>query len=298
MGLSGAGVLLALLWTPLPPAWHGSALFAVLEDLVHGPLFAAAACFVLWLGAARSWRGYVVAWVTAALLALGTEYIQGFLAREPSWLDVRTDVLGATLGLAGWALWLDGPSAMSNRQRTAVAVLAVVVGLLMIAPAFGPTADWIDRERRFPVLFGGEFRSAIAMTESMTEDRDVRFAVQDGALAVDLLEGPLPGVVISKFAPDWRGYRSLVVEVENPEAVPLPLEVHVRDRDSTDGHSDRFTAQVRLAPGQRSMLHLALSEVEAAPQGRRMRMDALLLVAIYRIGPGSDRFRLHAIRLE
>ena len=294
----GIAVLFALLMFPLPALVNGSRLLGALANAFHGLLFACVVGLILWLRRNTSWRGYVAAWLITAGLALVTELIQSLGSRDPSWVDVQTDLLGATAATALWPLCFQRRASISWGRRATLASVALVAVVLIFLPVMQPIANWIERGQRFPVLFSAQFSGALGMTESMTELEDVEIAVRDGALFMKLLAGPLPGVVITDFAPDWRGYQTLVIEVENPGTAPLSLEVHVRDFGSSDDRSDRFNAESRLLPGQRVPLRFALSDVAAGPRGRPMRIDALKVIAVYRIEPGSDQLVMHSIRLE
>ena len=132
----------------------------------------------------------------------------------------------------------------------------------------------------------------------MTEDEDVLISQGPDGLSVQLRSGPIPGVVIRSFVPDWRGYKKLAVDLENPGPQPLDLEIHLRDRGSTTDNVDRFNAFRTLAPRQRTTLKFDLSAIEIGPKSRLLKLDQMSIIAIYRVNPGADRFILYAIRLE
>lgn len=290
--------LFAVLVVPLPMMVYQSRLLGAIENAVHGPLFAAVGCLAVWLLGGASWRNYLAAWLIVAGLAAGTEIAQGLGSRDPSWGDVRTDLLGATAGLALWAAYARGRAKLSRLQRAALLGVASLAAVLICIPLIRPVSNWFERSQRMPVLFSAEFRAAPDMTESMTENEDVTVAVRNGVLQVDLLAGSLPGVVVTDFTPDWRGHQALLVDIENPRAVPLSIEVHLRDFGSSDAETDRFNARRTLLPGQRAPLLFDLSDVATGPWGRRMKLEAMMVIAIYRIEHGSDRFILHSVRLE
>ena len=298
VGVVGVALLCALLVIPLPSSIGGSRVFSSIEDALHGPLFAVVICLSLWVSRARSWRSYAVAWLIAALLALASEYLQGFGSRDPSWADVLTDLLGATSGLAFWLLFLHKPKLLPGAARAGLWALMVCCVFLILLPVLKSVEEWLDRSRRYPELFTTQFSGARSMTESMTEDDDVRIGFGPAGLSVLLRSGPLPGVVIRSFVPDWRGYKKLAVDVENPSTQPLQLEVHLRDRGSTTDKTDRFNAVHTLVPGQRTTLQFDLSAIEVGPQNRVLRLDQMSIIAIYRVKPGADRFIVYAIRLE
>jgi hypothetical protein len=297
-GVAGLALLLVLLVVPLPSVVGGSRVLSAIEDASHGPLFVAVICLVLWVFRARSWRGHIAAWLVAAALALGSEFVQSFGSRDPSWIDVRTDLLGATAGLALWLLLTSKPGPLPNTVRSGLWVLTAVCTLWILLPVLKSVEQWVDRSQHYPVLYTTRFSGAQNMTESMTEDEDVVIGHGPDGLSVQLRSGPLPGVVIRSFVPDWRGYKKLVIDMENPDSQPLELEVHLRDRGSTTDKTDRYNSIHILAPRQRTTLQLDLSAIEAAPQSRLLKIDQMSIIAIYRVKPGADRFIVYAIRLE
>jgi hypothetical protein len=183
-------------------------------------------------------------------------------------------------------------------QRAALLGVASLAAAFVCLPLIQPVSNRFERGQRMPVLFSADFKAALGMTESMTENEDVAITVRNGAVQVDLLEGSLPGVVVTDFTPNWRGHRALLVDIENPKTVPLLIELHLRDFGSSDADTDRFNARRTLLAGQRAPLLFDLSDVAEGPLGRRMKLEAMMVIAIYRIGHGSNRLILHSVRLE
>jgi uncharacterized protein YfiM (DUF2279 family) len=262
-GATGLTLLVLVLALPLPSFFSGSRVFSSLENASHGPLFAALICLLLWV------FGHLAAWLVSALLAMVSEYAQGFGSRDPSWNDVYTDLLGATAGLALWVLFSSKHKPLSSPVRTGLWMLIAACALSVSLPVLKSVEQWLDRSRQYPVLFTARFSGALSMTESMTEDEDVLISQSPDGLSVQLQSGPIPGVVIRGFVPDWRGYKKLVIDIENPDSQPLELEVHLRDRGSTTDKTDRFNAIHILAPRQRTAMQLDLSSIEAAPKADR-----------------------------
>lgn len=294
----GTAFLFVVLNAPLPVSLAHSRVMGALENGLHGLLFAGVAGLARWLLSGNSWRSYLYSWLIAAGLALGTEISQFLSSRDPSWEDVRTDIFGATVALAVWGIFSRCRTETSRFRRVVLASLGCLTMAPLLAPVVLPISILLERSQRFPVLFDATFSSVMDMTESMTEDEDVAIFVRDGALQVHLLNGPLPGVVVTDFASDWRGYQALVVDVENPGILPLKLEVHLRDFGSSDDNVDRFNASATLPPGQRVSLRFPLTVIVSAPHGRKMRLDSMSIIALDRTATGSAQFSLHSIRLE
>lgn len=287
-------MLFGLLMVPLPSAVQRSWLLPVLEDAFHGPLFAAAACLILWLLRDTPWRGYLGAGLVAVAVALLSEVMQAMGSRDPSWHDVCTDLAGISGGLAMYALVFEGLSV--GRRIALIAILLAAITWVLYPVAIS-IAAWHDREQRFPVLFDADLTGALGMTESMTDDRDVHIRLGNGAVDVELLAGPLPGLVVRGFVADWRGYRRLVIEIENPGPQAMRMETHIRDWVGSDARDDRFNAVREVAPG-RSALRFDLADIEAGPVGRKLHLDEMMIIALYRPEPARGSFAIRSIRLE
>ena len=118
------------------------------------------------------------------------------------------------------------------------------------------------------------------------------------AVSITLLSGPSPGLVVWRFRRDWRGFNRLVIDLENPTAAALPLQIHVRDRTSSHHAWDRFNAAATLAPGARRQLSYALADIQAAPAGRTADLARMSVVAIHRTAGDANRFLLYRVALE
>ena len=122
---------------------------------------------------------------------------------------------------------------------------------------------------------------------------------KDDALEVEFVGGPWPGVSLHEPVPDWSGYRTLLIDVENPGAVKLEFTVRVHDRGHWQNYSDRFNRHFELAAGERRTLRIDLGEVARAPKGRVMDMHQISNIALFRDTPGgAPRMRIYTLRLE
>jgi hypothetical protein len=102
--LVGVGLLLALLFVPLPRALN-TPVFRQAFDLGHAPLFAVLFLAAFWLLKPRVRRaGLVAALVSAAAGGL-TELVQLATSREASVGDLALDVVGIALAWTGVRSW-------------------------------------------------------------------------------------------------------------------------------------------------------------------------------------------------
>ena len=296
--LSLIAALCAAMIVPLPEAVEASPILGAFADGFHGLVFAAVGLFLLSRSKINSLRDCVPPMLIAAGLAITTELVQSLGPRDPSWVDLKTDLLGIIAATATATLFRKQLRSLSQSRRAVLVSVALVAIALILAPVLEEMLRWSDREQNFPVLFSADFKDVLKMTESLGELDEVEIVKHHGAIEVRLHSGPTPGIVITDFVADWRNRKTLIFDVENPSRDMLALEFHIRDRESNSEGSDRFSIRSTLAPSDRQSLRVPLSDVANGPIGRHMRMDSIKLIAAYRITPGADRFAIHSIRLE
>lgn len=297
----GIVALFALLLAPLAiapgPVTHA------LEDAAHVPLFGVVAAVAYWVfGAIANLRlagegaRFALAFACAAGLGLATELAQALGPRDASWADLRSDVLGA-----GAALGLVAAYRMRARtrpSRAALVVAALVAASLALLPLWTQLAAARERATQWPVLLDGSSRYAGLNVE--------RHAAQwDRASTywrLQFFSGQWPGVYFYGLKSDWRGYRALVLELENPTRQPVPISLSLRDRGHGKTYDDRFNASSVIAPGSRALLRFALADIAAAPQQRQLRLDDVASLTLFRGGEpdreSGGEIRVYSIRLE
>jgi hypothetical protein len=154
---------------------------------------------------------------------------------------------------------------------------------------------YVHRNGQFPVL--ADFHSRIELY--WTVSIGVRRAIDGDALLVDLLAEESPGVSFHEPVPDWRGFKTLAIDVENPDAAPLDLHVRVHDRRHRREFHDRFNRGFELAPRQRRTLRIPLEDIRNGPRDRRMDMAHISDITLFRgAGEGSRKLRIYSLRLE
>ena len=105
--------------------------------------------------------------------------------------------------------------------------------------------------------------------------------------------------MIFEPSPDWRGYRELELAVGNPGTEPLDLTVRIDDRAHDGRFEDRYNGVFRVEAGARRRIAIALTEIEAAPRGRRMDLAHMGLVAVFRAEAGPPgAFLLERVQLR
>jgi len=285
-----------LLFLPLPitPTYAGR----TLENAGHTPLF-----FLVTLGVLLTMREhprfqgirlYALAGMIGAGAGFLSEIIQKPLARDASWEDVAADAVGAVMALAVYALF-ERRTKLRVWQRLAALAVALSCVAIFLAPIVRMARAYVHRNGQFPVIADFHSRIELYWTLSIGVNREV---VGD-ALQVELVADEFPGVSFHEPVPDWRQYRTLIIDVANPDAGPLDLGVRVHDRRHKHTFNDRFNRRYELAAGERRTLRIALEDIRHGPRRRLMDMAQISDITLFRRKyTGSRLLRIYSIRLE
>ena len=283
------GTIAAVVALAPPPA---SRLNAAVHDFSHVVVFALAG-----LAATRAlWResgGWPIALGAVIVLGAGlgyaTEFAQSRLGGTLSPGDVGRDLLGALTGFA-FAAVLRGPA------RIAWA-LAGVAGLVIgFVPLWQTWRDYGARDARFPVLFDPAVAASHAWTGSVSGE-PLRIALlpeawraTDGTLAAELrLEGgDYQGLQFDEPTPDWRGHETWCIDLVNPGDQPLRVTLRAEDVAAPQ-ESERFSADVTLAPRTRERVRLPLRELHPPAPGRALDRATIRRAFVFHWGsaPGQ-----------
>jgi hypothetical protein len=288
----------ALLFVPLPiPASYAG---RTIENAGHMPLFLLGTLFVIGIlrhdyqfeGA----RLYALAGLVGAGAGLLSEVIQRPLRRDASWGDVFEDVVGVVCALAIHAA-LDRRNRLRGTGRGFAVAVALLCFALYLMPMVNMARAYMHRSRHFPVL--ASFDSSAQ--QYWIVGYGVRREIRDGALDVEFESEKFPGVSFFEPAPDWSRFKTLAIDVENPEDEMLHLGVRVHDEGRHRGRRfvDRFNRNFELAAGERRILRIPLDEIRRGPRDRLMNMAQISDVTLFRSREaGARRVRLHQMRLE
>jgi len=288
-----AALLLLVNWS-----FPFTALWRVVEDSGHAPLFALLALsFIGWARARwpnRALRQYGFAAAAAAVLGALSELAQVPVGRDASWGDFVRDLLGTGIALTAFAAF-DRRIALPRLARSALALIALAGVVWVALPMIEITRAYAYRTAIFPRLADFSDRR----DSFWSRGSGARRTFQGGALIVDFVSEPFPGVAWFEPQPDWRGYQSLVIDVENPNDSPVQLTLRIHDREHSWEYADRFNRNIRLAPRERRVVVVPLDDVMRAPKGRTMDMGHITDVSLYRSeASGPSRMIVHALRLE
>jgi len=285
-----------LLFVPLPtsPTYMGR----TIENAGHTPLF-----FLLTMGLLVVFRGdprfqgirlYALAGLIGASTGFLSEVIQKPLARDASWEDVAADVVGVVCGLAVYAVF-ERRSALRAWHRAFALVVAISCIAIFLEPLVRMGRAYVHRNAEFPVLADFHSRLELYWTMSIGVNREI----VDDALEVKFGPDEFPGVAFHEPVPDWRGYKILAIDVENPGDAPLKLGVRVHDRLHNRMYHDRFNRNFELAPKERRNLRILVEDIRHGPRERLMDMAHISDITLFKARvQGSDRLRVYSLRLE
>jgi len=154
----------------------------------------------------------------------------------------------------------------------------------------------VHRNGQFPVL--ANFQSHMDLY--WVVGYGIRREIRADALEVEFQsERGFPGFSFFEPVSDWRRFRTLLIDVENPAAEGLVLGVRVNDRRRGRVFADRFNRNFELAPGERRTLEIPLEDVRHGPRNRLMNMAQISDVTLFRgKKQGSQRLRLYSMRLQ
>ena len=287
-----AALLLAPL--PIPPTSAGR----TIENAGHTPLFV-----LVTLGLLIVLRGdfkiegvrlYVVAGLIGAAGGAISELLQQPMHRDASWEDVIADCVGVVCALSLFALF-DRRTAIDRFVRWLALVVAVACAVVYVSPVVRMTQAYLHRNGEFPVI--ADFRSGIELYWIV--GYGINADIVGDALEVDFSADKFPGVSFHEPVRDWRGYHTLCIDVENPDAAPFDLTVRVHDRRHNQSYVDRFNRNYKLGAGERRTLRISLADIEKAPRGRLLDLAFISDITLFRHShEGSRHLRIYTIRLE
>lgn len=274
-------VLLGTIWSPIggDGRWTEEILTAG-----HGVAFAVTAMlavFALSVGRrTRRWSlivQYGIVFVLMALLGLGTELMQISLPRDANLEDVRTDLLGAWIGLAAFAVF---DARLRTLGRIGLPLSGLIPFFVLAVPLVTCIQAYARRQAAFPTLADYRLSYDDYFLQAQGTSRAHTILPQtwagftgEGAMRISFGTSAWPGLHFAEPAPNWRGYETLVIDVTNPNPKALPLGIRIHDRAHNNQYSDRFNAQVELDPLQRSVVRLPISDISSAPRNRDLDIE-------------------------
>ncbi|MBB6091378.1 hypothetical protein HNQ60_000224 [Povalibacter uvarum] len=298
------GILLAaVILVPVPgrERW-----ITVLHDFAHAPIFGCVAVAVLLIlrasdGLAKrpAWQLYLLALAVAVVLGALTEIIQWIEGRDASWIDLRSDIIGAAAFLGLCAAF---DRTFTPRVRAAGIVVAIALLVWHSKPGLDAIRAYQYRASLEPTLaqfstardlyFIDPLRSH-ARIEPLPSDWS---STGDTALRVDFTNERWPGVDFFEPFTDWSRYRTLELDLVNPGDSELRLTLRIHDVNHNNEYADRFNRDFALAPRSRQVVSIPLADIESAPRDRRMNMTRIADLHLFR-SDGSSGERMYVVKM-
>lgn len=265
-----------------------------IHDVAHAPIFGAV-CWALlaWWREQNPWplttlaRQYAAAIVVAIVLGWATEVAQYLTGRDASWRDFRADALGA-IAFAGLFLCVDRRMAVARSVKSLVALLAIAALVWHASPFVRTMRAYAERNAAVPVLFDAASERPNPFAEASFSDirRDAlpaSFARYAGehALRIRFGDSTWPGWQLSEPFPDWRSYRTLHIDVTNPEDEALKINVRVHDQSHTHQFADRFNRAFVVPARTRMTLSVPLDHIRTAPRERELDLARVAAIVIF-----------------
>jgi hypothetical protein len=297
-------VVLVVVFGDLPGRW----LFVgELQNSAHVPAFGTVAALLLLsfrrLSIASRWSSltrYVIAVSVATAIGAVIELVQGALHRDMSLEDVFHDVLGALIGVGLMQTFKWEPA--SNRLRKSSALLACAALLTATFPVAWSAASYIRRDREFPILL--QFTSPLDRyflydCAAKREFSKIEPFANEPALVVKLDGSCRKQIGLAEPRSDWRGYKTLRVEMENRTESRVDLTIRVEDVHHNQEYNDRFNRSFEFHSGERKVLNIPLADIESSPATRKMDMREIYWINIFAGSSESPpRVALYRIWLE
>lgn len=291
----------------LPPT---TVLWQVLGDFAHFPAFVLITTLLLRHEFQRvtplAWHSMLRIAGLALAFGIGIELVQNLIGRDASLEDVATDLLGIMAALGGFLAW-QGQRTGGIQALAGGGILAAVSTIVAAFPVVDTLAAYQARQTQLPVI--AQFSSTRdlrfispqhASLELRAWSQGTSQAEADAAaLWATFAAGPWPGVIFHEPEPDWSGYRTLVIDLANPDAVPFEGLVRIHDHAHNEQLEDRLTRDFTIPPMNGLRLALPLEAIAATPSGRRLDLTGIdgIMISSERDLAGR-RLVIREIRLE
>ncbi|KAA1176205.1 succinyl-CoA synthetase subunit beta [Marinobacter salinexigens] len=271
LALLGAFLIAPLLFLG-GPGYSSGPLFKSAWNLGHIGLFALATLGIQpwrWL---QGWRLWLIPSGILLIIGVGIEVIQSGLDRQEDWHDVVRNLMGLWLVLA----WF--PQARRTRQiKLATLATALLVALEILSTAVVAYRQF-EVHRQLPRLYDfnhdnpGLYWGGRVSTEP----------APNSGLRITLGTEKYSGATLNNLPNNWRGYKTLVIGLENPDNTPLAMTLRIHDvaHEDNNAYSDRFNKRLQLAAGHNSFT-IPLETIRQAPENRNMDMSLIRRLGLF-----------------
>lgn len=251
---------------------------------------------------------YIAAGSISLMLAILTELIQLFTARDASLMDFTRDLAGTLFGLGLYATIdsrLQTQQLLSAKKLKAgiIALLFFLFITSMLPMAF-LSAAYLQRHAEFPIVADLSARwtkpflrlhSAVINTDA---NKDVPVDAESRLTHVTFKRGIYPGFSIIETISDWSAYSTLTLSIYSKQNQPFELVFRVHDAQHNYAHTDRFNTALTINKGI-NYFHIPLETIKNAPANRKINMAKIKSFTLFSSQPAEGlSFYSGAIRLE
>ncbi|MEE4254176.1 MAG: hypothetical protein V2I50_09095 [Desulfuromusa sp.] len=246
-------------------------------------------CFALWSYLYVNWReslsfkrALIEVLILAIVLGGLSELIQSQIGREAAWPDFGNDLVGA---IGGLVLFSQSRKMISPWQLKLLQVPVLLLAVWSLWPVGKVIVDDVVSWRQFPLLSG--FETPLEKTRWGGSARrkvshDVYFT-GSSSLQIKLTRQRYSGLGLRDFPHDWSDYRSVSLQIFNPDMDSFTLHFRIHDqhhREHKNTYSDRFNSSFDIIPGW-NHLQISLAQVVEAPKTRRMDMNKIAGMGLF-----------------
>ncbi|HEB54744.1 MAG TPA: VanZ family protein [Gammaproteobacteria bacterium] len=195
--------------------------------------------------------------------------------------DVIRDLSGSFLFLSFSSAYSAGTGKLKIILRT----IAIMLLLVLLRPLATSLLDEAIAWRQFPLLssFETPFELDRWQGSAPMTIRHIPSIATGHILQITLSKARYSGVDLKYFPRDWRKYKTLELNIYNPQAQPLPITCRIHDLQHAQGmqqYSDRYNHRFLLTAGW-NKIDIDLNDVAFAPRHRKMDMGQIQNLDIF-----------------
>ena len=235
-------------------------------------------------------RQWITVLIIITLIGSTTELMQSFVSRTPSIGDVLRNAIGALLVLAFCSTSaVLRPVALRRSMQAAVALILSV----QLWPLTKSLVDEANATHNFPILsdFETPFEQERWTGKPLQAVETILSFHQYKMMKITFNTDHFSGVGLKYFEGDWSTYKSLKIDLYNPELDPLNVTCRINDLIHVDGYEeyeDRFNRNYHVVHGW-NHIEIDLEDVKTSPAKRYMDMSNIKGIGLYVVSQPTDR---------
>lgn len=251
---------------------------------------------------------YIAAGSISLLIAILTELMQLFTARDASLMDFVRDLAGILVGLGLYATIdsrIQAHRLMSEKKlKTGIFILSVFLFTASMLPLAFLSFAYLQRDAEFPVVANLSanwtqpflhLNNAVISTDANNESQ---IEAETRLTRVTFKRGIYPGFAIIETTSDWSAYSTFTLEIYSNKVQPFELVLRIHDEQHNYAYTDRFNTVLTINKGK-NFFHIPLEAIKKAPADRAMDMKKIKEFMLYSAQPAKGlSFYSGAMRLE